>query len=117
MQDKLTLSLLQNAGVDNMDVAWIGLTDAGEEGTWVWSDGEPLEYENWNPGEPNNVPLCTGDENYAAIKAGGGWTDRHEGSGDAGCDFNRRPFTCSKPAAPAAASGGAMHGCVNGRWV
>ena len=32
---------------------WIGLNDADEEGTFVWTDGSALDYENWNAGEPN----------------------------------------------------------------
>jgi basic membrane protein A and related proteins len=47
--------------------AFLGATDSGHEGRWVWVTGEPLSYTNWNPGEPNN---CDGDdcspENYLA---------------------------------------------------
>uniref|UniRef100_K1QAX1 Low affinity immunoglobulin epsilon Fc receptor n=1 Tax=Magallana gigas TaxID=29159 RepID=K1QAX1_MAGGI len=34
---------------------WIGGTDAMKEGNWVWmSTQDPLDYNGWNPGEPNN---------------------------------------------------------------
>lgn len=33
---------------------WLGGTDEGHEGTWVWITGEPWEYTNWVFGEPNN---------------------------------------------------------------
>ncbi|MBN1124735.1 MAG: hypothetical protein JXA82_07000 [Sedimentisphaerales bacterium] len=33
---------------------WIGLTDELEEGKWVWMTGEPVDYVNWAPGEPDN---------------------------------------------------------------
>lgn len=42
---------------------WIGLNDAAEEGTFVWSSGAPVVYLNWGPGEPNNA----GDEDYVNI--------------------------------------------------
>lgn len=31
---------------------WIGFTDAAVEGAWVWSNGDPVTYTNWYPGEP-----------------------------------------------------------------
>jgi hypothetical protein len=34
---------------------WIGLNDIEIEGNWVWSSGEMPGYENWCPGEPNDV--------------------------------------------------------------
>lgn len=32
---------------------WCGLHDAGNEGTFVWSSGEAVTFENWASGEPN----------------------------------------------------------------
>jgi hypothetical protein len=42
------------------DTSWLGGTDAASEGTWVWSNGDPFVYTNWNTGEPNNT---NGNEN------------------------------------------------------
>jgi gliding motility-associated-like protein len=40
---------------------WLGLSDAQQEGTFVWLDGTSLAFTNWNPGEPNNqIPSCCG---------------------------------------------------------
>lgn len=51
---------------------WIGFNDAASEGTWVWSDGSPVTYTNWAPGEPNNL----GDEDYAVMNwSGVQWND------------------------------------------
>ncbi|CAH1248695.1 CSMD3 [Branchiostoma lanceolatum] len=44
--------LVQELSVANKDV-WIGLTDQDVEGQFVWTDGSPLAYSNWAPGEPN----------------------------------------------------------------
>ena len=33
---------------------WIGGTDQNVEGTWVWTDGTPMEHYNWAKSEPND---------------------------------------------------------------
>ena len=33
---------------------WIGFTDAAEEGNWIWTDGSPTTYTNWDLGQPDN---------------------------------------------------------------
>ena len=35
--------------------AWIGLTDAESENAWYWITGEPYQFSDWYPGEPNNA--------------------------------------------------------------
>lgn len=72
--------------------SWIGASDAGTEGNWVWvggpDDGQMFwqgtatgsaqngYYNNWNGGEPNN----SGNEDAAEINVGGGWNDQGTGS-------------------------------------
>ncbi len=53
-------------------VAWIGYTDAAQEGTWIWA-GVPSQYTYWCSGEPNN----SGDEDCAVInwQPSGCWND------------------------------------------
>lgn len=43
---------------------WIGLNDAETEGVMRWSNGDPVTYVNWHPGEPNNFG---GDEDYVHL--------------------------------------------------
>ena len=66
---------------------WIGASDEGTEGTWLWmtgpeagtafwqglSSGAPVngEYNNWAGGEPNNL----GGEDYAHYLSNGQWND------------------------------------------
>ncbi len=73
--------------------AWIGLTDAMAEGTFTWSNGEPVTFTNWSAGEPNNEY----QEDYAEINRFGlgQWNDMPARAdylpgvvefGDADCD-------------------------------
>ena len=50
---------------------WIGFTDQATEGLFVWVNGEPVVYTNWNGGEPNN----SGDEDFTEMQSSGGWND------------------------------------------
>ncbi|XP_048247369.1 C-type mannose receptor 2-like isoform X2 [Haliotis rufescens] len=42
---------------ENITRNWIaiGATDAAEEGTFLWTDGSPMDYTNWQRGDPNNA--------------------------------------------------------------
>ncbi len=50
---------------------WLGLSDAGSEGNFYWTNGEPVTYTNWAAGEPNNA----NNEDYVEMWAGGTWND------------------------------------------
>jgi len=43
---------IANAPPGGIVSLWIGLSDAANEGTFVWSDGSPLGYTHFAPGEP-----------------------------------------------------------------
>lgn len=51
--------------------AYFGLNDVAVEGTFVYPNGEPVVYTNWNPGEPNNQ----GDEDCVEILPNGTMND------------------------------------------
>uniref|UniRef100_A0A8C6SUQ0 C-type lectin domain-containing protein n=1 Tax=Neogobius melanostomus TaxID=47308 RepID=A0A8C6SUQ0_9GOBI len=68
--------------------AWIGLSDAQQDGFWFWINGNPLAYTNWCAGEPNNVhgiPQECVVINFSANKC---WDDER-------CSV-QRPFVCMK---------------------
>ena len=45
-----------------LDSCYFGLTDENSENNWEWVDGTPLYYDNWGPGQPDNL---RGVEDYA----------------------------------------------------
>jgi hypothetical protein len=61
---------------------WLGATDEAVEGVWEWVTGEPFDYTNWAPGEPNN---SGGDESQPehyltwAFPPDGRWNDVPDG--------------------------------------
>jgi hypothetical protein len=54
---------------------WIGLNDMATEGAFVWINGEPVTYTNWNGGEPNN---SSGNEDCGEMSwSNGSWNDNN----------------------------------------
>src|SRR5438552_2054767 len=45
-------------------VLWIGLSDEGHEGRFVWVSGERSPYTHWEPGQPDDA---RGVEHYVGI--------------------------------------------------
>ncbi len=43
---------------------WIGLNDAISEGSFVWADGDPSLYRNWQPSQPDDA---LGGEDYVHL--------------------------------------------------
>ncbi|MBX2973020.1 MAG: HYR domain-containing protein, partial [Flavobacteriales bacterium] len=52
---------------------WMGLNDAGQEGTFVWANGDPVTYLNWAAAQPDNDN--NGDHVYLNYAGGTGWDD------------------------------------------
>ncbi|KAB0356294.1 hypothetical protein FD754_000450, partial [Muntiacus muntjak] len=57
--------------------SWIGLRDLDIEGEFIWMDNRPLDYSNWQPGEPNDAGL---GENCVMMLSSGKWNDAFCGS-------------------------------------
>ena len=58
---------------------WIGLTDRDAEGSFIWTNNEPVGYTNWIPGEPNGGIT----QNYAGMVQGSAaWADLQDNWGD-----------------------------------
>ncbi len=59
------------------ETVWLGATDEQKEGTWLWGDGQPLSYTNWDSlgNQPNNKQ---GQEHYLVLwtKRNGFWCDQ-----------------------------------------
>ncbi|XP_055014846.1 type-2 ice-structuring protein-like [Boleophthalmus pectinirostris] len=66
--------------------AWIGFSDAQNEGHWLWINSEPDTYTGWCPGQPDNWH----GEHCATINLSSDlcWNDEN-------CN-NKRPFVCVK---------------------
>ncbi len=69
--------------------AFFGLEDEERDHTWEWVTGEPVEYTNWNRGEPSYSPR----ERYGMYfykHLSGTWNDSHfyeHAETDPGCSF------------------------------
>jgi hypothetical protein len=83
--------------------AWIGFTDRTTEGTFRWSNGEPVTYTGWCSGAPRGAASTSQD--YTAINggAGGCWEDYYSCCLPAIIEFNCSPFT-ERIAGPASGS-------------
>jgi hypothetical protein len=58
---------------------WIGFNDVASEGNFVWPDGSPGGYTNWNAGEPNNAG--SGEDATEMLGTQGTWNDMPDSGG------------------------------------
>jgi hypothetical protein len=72
---------------------WIGANDRGSEGSFVWVGGGAVGYNDWDPGEPNDIPTPA---DCASIEDGSSGFETRFRWGDRFCD-DVRPFVCEGP--------------------
>uniref|UniRef100_A0A3Q1GW30 Mannose receptor, C type 1b n=1 Tax=Acanthochromis polyacanthus TaxID=80966 RepID=A0A3Q1GW30_9TELE len=73
------LSIHSESELQTYQTVWIGLNAPNPVTGYVWSDGSPLNFQNWEDGEPNNkngVESCVEFKAYY-WKASGSWNDVH----------------------------------------
>jgi hypothetical protein len=61
--DALTVQRFQTEADQDGDFVYIGLSDARAEGVYEWVTGEPYDYNDFGPSEPNNL----GDQDYMLV--------------------------------------------------
>ena len=68
----------ENSFVSNFMMAssaWIGGHDYNNEGSFEWINGDPMNYTNWQYGQPNDYGYY-GEDYMRIMKSSGEWTDK-----------------------------------------
>jgi len=75
------LASVNNASENNFlanilvnQTAWIGLNDEFNEGTFTWTNGDPVTYTNWYADQPNDY---NNNQDYVEMLSDGQWNDQY----------------------------------------
>ncbi len=92
LQQTSAAVLMNEFGIAN---AWIGLNDRASEGRFVWLDGTPLSYTDWDTGQPDNAPNTDPNGEDCAVMArdrGFKWADFRCGLAFSALCYRPGPF-------------------------
>ncbi|CAG2209120.1 CD206 [Mytilus edulis] len=86
---------------------WIGISDRIVENSFVWDDGTPVMYTNWEAGEPNNW-MNLNEDCGAVWLEHGGWLDMT-------CNTQGQGYVCKKTVKVVDTTGQSpfLQGCSN----
>jgi len=62
------------ANILTIQSAFIGCSDGVVEGDFIWTDGTPVTYTNWYPGQPNDYQQF---QDYCEMLSNGQWNDQY----------------------------------------
>ena len=79
INDELENTFVYNNFVAEGGPVWIGLNDEASEGTFTYSNGEPVGYVNWGEAEPSAISV---DEDFVSLDASGAWSDNRDNTGN-----------------------------------
>ncbi|XP_006820859.1 C-type lectin lectoxin-Lio2-like [Saccoglossus kowalevskii] len=75
--------------VQTTDRYWLGANDVGTEEVFTWTDGSPMDWKNWDCGEPNDSLFADEDCVEGNVGDSKRWNDEK-------CD-EERVFVCKAP--------------------
>ena len=67
---------------------WLGLSDRIAESIFIWDNGEPLTYDLWESGQPNDAAQSSSEQDCAEINSNGDVEDTV-------CDELKTKILCS----------------------